>query len=124
MTTISLPKQSGIFPISLPHTLKVNQWYRWYLVLNCQSQDTPTDNSVISFEGMIKQVENPEIDISIETLTPQKQINVLADAGIWYDLVNQIMELSCNHQNNEAIEQYWRSLWPDHSIPLKPIACQ
>ena len=103
--SVKLPKSSGIFSIPLPHSLEVNKWYRWYLILDCNSSDSSGRGSVISVQGMVKRVKLPE-----------------AEQGLWYDVLDQTAKLSCTEKKNGASTQSWQALLTDNEVALDEIA--
>ena len=112
-TSIALPKTSGVFRIPIPHSLEVNNWYHWYLVLDCNSPDSSKSNSILSIEGIVKRVSLSESQSQLETKTPQERINVYQDQGIWYDALNETARLSCQNPRNTFVRESWAALLRD-----------
>lgn len=92
LETVTLPQQSGLFSLKVPESLKMNQWYRWYLSLDCSSSQTAQQDITV-WEGLIKRV-------STDTSSEEN----FAQNGIWYDALQQVAENQCNKASD------WRSL--------------
>ncbi|NES84230.1 MAG: DUF928 domain-containing protein [Moorea sp. SIO2B7] len=114
---VTLPKTSGVFPVSIPHSLEVNKWYRWYLVFDCNSPDSSND-SVLSIEGIVQRVELPGLKSQLETQTRQERIAIYKDKGIWYDVLHEAAMLRCSNPENAAP---WRELLRDDDVKLAEI---
>ncbi|HIK10538.1 MAG TPA: DUF928 domain-containing protein [Oscillatoriaceae cyanobacterium M33_DOE_052] len=102
--SISLPTQSGAFPIHFTSALAPNTWYRWYLVVDCSTPDSGETTSVLSVEGLIY----PEA-ISTLPATPQDRLQFYAEDGFWDDAINEAGEIYCS-QPNDANLADWESL--------------
>ena len=119
---VELPKSSGVFSIPLSHSLEVNKWYRWYLILDCNSPDSSGSDSVMSVQGMVKRVELPEVENQLATQDPQERIKVYAERGIWYDALDDGAQLSCTKEQNRAIAPFWQILLKDDEVAFDEIA--
>ncbi|MGK7917141.1 MAG: DUF928 domain-containing protein [Prochloraceae cyanobacterium] len=108
--SVTLPQTSDVFSIPIPHSLEENKWYRWYLVLDCNSQDS---DSVWSIDGAIRRVELSDIENQLDTLSPQERIAIYSNQGIWYDALNETAILFCRNQQNPALKQPWSNLLED-----------
>ena len=112
---ITLPKNSAVFSIPLPHSLEINKWYRWYLVLDCKASNSGGSDAVMSIEGMVKRVELPELEHQLETQPIQERIKIYAQWGIWYDALDGATQLSCGEEQNRA-NQSWQVLLRDDDV--------
>ena len=111
--SVTLPRTSGVFSIPIPHSLEVNKWYRWYLVLDCNSQDSSSSDSVLAIEGMVQRVKLPGSESQLATQTPQERIAIYADQGIWYDALNETVKLSCSNPPSAALGEPLKVLLRD-----------
>jgi hypothetical protein len=100
---VSLPPTSGFFSVSVPYELQVNNWYRWYLTINCNDNN----NNVISFEGLINR---SEIEQNLDNLTSFEKIDIYNNQGIWYDSLNETASLNCQNPNAPQAREIWLSL--------------
>ena len=103
---IQLPKTPGVIGIPLPpsakSSLKLNQSYRWKLVVNCTAQAKPED--VIALEGLVTRV----------------QLNPNLVGAIWYDeLTNRAQRFRLEPQNPE-VKRAWSELLK--SVGLEAMA--
>ena len=119
--SVKLPKSSGVFSIPLPHSLEMNKWYRWYLILDCNSSDSSGRGSVISVQGMVKRVEFPEVENQLATQDAQERIKIYAEQGLWYDALDLTAQLSCTEEKNGASTQSWEALLTDDEVALDEI---
>ncbi|HIK10539.1 MAG TPA: DUF928 domain-containing protein [Oscillatoriaceae cyanobacterium M33_DOE_052] len=103
--SISLPTQSGAFPITFTSSLEPNKWYRWYLVVDCSNPEDGPTPSFSSVEGLIY----PEA-ISPLPATPQDRLQFYAEDGFWYDAINEAGNIYCSQQPNRANLADWESL--------------
>ena len=120
--SVELPTSSGVFSILLSHSLEMNKWYRWYLILDCNSPDSSGRGSVISVQGMVKRVELPEFENQLATQDLQERIKVYAEQGLWYDVLDETAQLSCSEEKNGASTQSWQVLLTDDEVALDDIA--
>lgn len=121
---VKLPKSSGVFSIPLSHSLEVNKWYRWYLILDCNSQDSSGSDSVMSVQGMVKRVELPEVENQLANQGPQERVKVYAERGIWYDALDETAQLSCTEDEEQHVPraQSWQVLLRDDEVAWDEIA--
>lgn len=107
---VTLPSRSGVFSIPLPYSLEVGKWYRWYLILDCNSPDLFDNDSFLFIEGFLKRVELPEFKDHLDNKTSQKLITVYAQNGIWYDALNESAKLRCSNPQNYTFTEAWSRL--------------
>ena len=121
--SVTLPQTSGVFSIPIPHTLEINKWYRWYLVLDCNSHNS---DSVLAIEGMVQRVSIPEIETQLNTQFPQERIAIYSEEGIWYDALKETAILRCSNPQNAAFSEPWTALLRDvglDKVALTPLIC-
>ena len=95
----------------LSKNLEINKTYRWHLLLRLDPKN-PSGDAYIS--GRIKRIAIPEnLQNHDHTHNPRKLASVLAKAGIWYDTLTILAELS------REDPQYWHSLL--QSVGLKNL---
>ncbi len=114
-TTVSLPSTSGIFSITLPHSLAQEQWYRWYLAINCNSITNSHSHSILVIEGLVSRIA-PQTQLAA---TIQEEVASYAQQGIWYDALNSAAALACQ---NSPQDEAWVSLLNHDSVQLNEIA--
>ena len=120
---VTLPQTSGVFSISIPHSLEINKWYRWYLVLDCNSHNS---DSVLVIEGMVQRVSRPGIENQLDTQSPQERIAIYTNQGIWYDALKETAILRCSNPQNAAFGEPWKALLRDiglDKVALTPLIC-
>ncbi|NEO47580.1 MAG: DUF928 domain-containing protein [Moorea sp. SIO4A3] len=117
---VTLPTRSGVFSIPLPYSLEVGKWYRWYLILDCNSPDSFDNDSFLFIEGFLKRVELPEFKHQLDNKTSQKLITVYAKNGIWYDALNESAKLRCSNPQNSTFTEAWSRLLK--AVQLEEIA--
>jgi hypothetical protein len=124
-TPISVPSAPGIMSIQIPTTtggLEVNQPYHWFFKVRvvCGPNQAPTLNYV---EGWIQhtQLDHPLRD-RLTQATPQRQAELYAANGIWYDALTTLADLKLAQPTNQAIAQEWTDLLK--SVGLDDLATQ
>lgn len=118
---VTLPSRSGVFSIPLPYSLEVGKWYRWHLILDCNSPDSFYDDSVLFIRGLLKRVELPKFKYPLDTTnSQQKLMELYAENGIWYDALNQAAKLRCSNPQNATFAEAWSRLLK--AVELEKIA--
>ncbi|MDJ0679110.1 MAG: DUF928 domain-containing protein [Xenococcaceae cyanobacterium MO_167.B52] len=113
--SVTLPQTTNVFSIPIPHSLEVNKWYRWYLVLDCGSDNS---DSVLAIEGMVQRVSLSGIENQLNTQSPQE--------NFWYDALNKTAILHCSNPQNTALREPWIALLRNvglDKIALTPLIC-
>ena len=119
--TVTLPQRSGVFSISIPSSLALNQWYRWYLILDCQSAIDSNRNSVKWVEGIIQRIKPSNLSIESEGNLSQQLINAYAEDGIWYDALDKAAQWYCLNPQRLDFTQPWKSLLEDQAVDLASV---
>lgn len=120
-TQYALPKATqnvvtspGIRSLTLPafadlSPLEIGQDYHWELALICDSLDRSAD---IVVEGWIRRVKpNPTLALPSQPTTPQERLAYYADARLWYETVETLVELRRTQPNNPALADAWKTLF-------------
>lgn len=99
---LNLPTQAGLAP------LEVGQDYKWSFSIICQSIERSRD---ISVEGGIRRVElNSTLSNQIKQASPQKRVELYAEAEIWQDALATMAQLRRDYPSDQAIAQSWSKL--------------
>ncbi len=102
IVTFSLPSQAGLMP------LEVGQDYKWSFSISCRPNDRSADMSV---EGLVRRVElNPTLRSQLKQASPQKQVELYAEAEIWQDALATLVQLRRDYPNDSAIATNWQKL--------------
>ena len=110
---VALPDRSGIFPVRLTTKLRPEQWYRWYLVIICNSEAV----SDWEIEGFIYR-QNPQmLPDNWERRSSSEKIDFYLENGIWFDLFDQSVSLACSSD-----DMFWRSSLASPDIQLEDLA--
>ena len=118
---VELPKTSGIFSIALPHTIELEQWYRWYLVTNCQTA-TSSIGDVVQIEGFLQRKELNNSTHNLEELSPTERVSSYIEKRIWYDAFDEAVLLHCNNQSDNESKNYWQTLLKSDAVNLETIS--
>ena len=114
---LELPRTSGIFSISLPYVLSSGQWYRWYLVTDCQTA-TFSRNNVLQIEGFLQRQEvNDSIDRP-QLLSSAERVNFYTKKHLWYDAIHEAILLHCNDRLDNESKNYWQTLLKSEEVKL------
>ena len=102
IVTISLPTQAGLVP------LEIGQNYQWSLSIICQPDDRAQD---ISVQGLVRRVAlNPTLSNQLRQASPQKQVELYAEARLWQDALATLAQLRRDNPNDSAIAADWAKL--------------
>ena len=99
---LKLPTQAGLTP------LEIGQDYKWSFSLICQAIERSRD---ISVEGGVRRVElNSTLSNQIKQASPQKRVEIYAQAEIWQDALATMAQLRRDYPSDQAIAQSWSKL--------------
>jgi hypothetical protein len=102
LMSLSLPAFANLSP------LEIGQDYYWVLALICSPIDRSGEPSA---EGWIRRVEpNPNLALRVNQATPEERVALYADARLWYDTVNTLVELRRDRPNNNDLADAWNKL--------------
>lgn len=117
---IPITKTGEIISINLPEDgppLDVGKTYQWSVALLCQ----PTQTDIPIVGGKIELVEPDSVlRTQLEQKTALEQAASYGQAGIWYDMVNNLAQLRKTQPNNSTITTNWIQLL--NSVGLEDIA--
>lgn len=120
-TTVDLPAVPGIVSLSLPANskpLETGKPYHWFFKIYCNPQTTSVP---IFVEGWVQRVTpTPSLANQLKTATPQKRIDLYAEAGLWHDALTALGELRQANPQNANLTANWNKLL--HSVGLADIA--
>jgi hypothetical protein len=102
IVTLNLPTQAGLVP------LEVGQDYKWSFSIICQGNERSRD---ISVEGWVRRVAlNPALSNQLRQASPQKRVELYAEAELWQDALAALVQLRRNYPNDSAIALSWKKL--------------
>jgi Domain of Unknown Function (DUF928) len=108
---ITLPEKPGIISVSIPKSvtpLAIGKQYRWFLKVYCNEQKKSLP---IYVEGVINRVNlNAIATQQLRTATPQQQVAIYAQNGIWYQALATLLELRQNNPKDETLQNTWETL--------------
>ncbi len=112
----------GVVSVSLPSTssaLKIGKRYHWYFNIYCNQ-----DNEFItSVEGDVQLLGlNPIVQSELNKATPQQQVALYADNGIWYEALTTLANLRRTYPQDAKLADDWASLL--ESVGLQNIAAE
>ncbi|MGA7936025.1 MAG: DUF928 domain-containing protein, partial [Kovacikia sp.] len=117
---VSLPAKPGIVSVSLSAApaLEVGKSYRWFFKIYCtrSASDTP-----VYVQGSIQRVRlSSTLEQQMETASPQQQINLYAQNGIWFDALNTLANLRLANPQDQGLGADWSTLL--QSVALEDLA--
>jgi hypothetical protein len=128
IVTLGLPTQSGLPP------LEVGQDYKWSFSVICQPDDRSRD---ITVEGWVRRVPlNPTLNTQINQASPEKKVELYAQAELWHDALATLAQLRREKPNDSAVAADWvkllsaaglsditqESLLPGSAIPTRQVS--
>lgn len=100
---VPLKTQPGIMRVSLANTnisLQMNQPYRWYFNVYCQSNREEVDSYV---EGDVtRQSLSSAVQNQITQANSQQQVGLFAANGIWYEALTAAATLHCTRPSDSS----------------------
>ncbi len=112
-TTQGIVTTPGIKGLTLPgfaalSPLTIGQDYHWQLALICDPLDRSAD---IVVEGWIRRV-NPNQTLATpnQQTTPQDRLAQYADARLWYETLETLIELRRDRPNDPTLADAWKTL--------------
>lgn len=112
LMSLTIPASASVAP------LKVGQKYRWELALICNAVDRSKD---IVVEGKIERVAPaPTLERRLQQATHQERIALYADAQLWYETVDALVDLRRSSPNDIDLADAWNTLF--NSVGLETIA--
>lgn len=108
-TSLQLTKTPAAIAISLPpspeHSLKLNQSYHWYLIVNCKPKETFENDIVL--DGWVTRVQRqPNLESRSEV--------------IWYDELTNLAKIYLSKPQNTEVKKAWINLLK--SVGLEGLA--
>jgi hypothetical protein len=108
----------GVVSFQLPPTappLEVDAPYHWYFLIYC------TPENPVFVEGWVQRV-NPEPSLAtqIEEASPQEQVQLYREAGIWQDALTTLGQMRRDNPEDETLMEQWTQLL--QSIELEALA--
>lgn len=123
---LELPKNSGIFSITLPHSIQLERWYRWYLAIACQTETALLDDA-LQIEGVLQRRELKRLSNNTESLSRSELVGLYATNHIWYDTFHKAALLHCDNSSDNVSKNYWQTLLESEAVNLdlsdRPIIC-
>lgn len=113
----ALPKTSGTFAVTVPESLSVGEWHRWYLAISCGSEEFLSPRELLLNEGLIQRVERPQLQQQLAVPSLDRRSRLYAQAGIWYDALDEAARERC-----QISSRNWTNLLSE--VGLTPIAVQ
>ena len=102
IVTLTLPTQAGLLP------LEVGQDYKWSFSVICQSDDRSKD---VTVDGWVRRVElNPTLSTQLKQASPQKQVELYAEAELWQDALATLVQLRRDRPSDSAVAADWAKL--------------
>lgn len=102
IVAITLPTQAGLPP------LEIGQDYKWTFAVGCQDHDRSNDLIV---GGAVRRVElNAKLNDQLKQASPQKQVELYAEAGMWQDALATLMQLRRDNPNDSEVVSAWAKL--------------
>lgn len=88
--------------------LGVDKNYRWYLTLECNTDD-PSANPVLY--GWVQRVKLTTAQkITIARATPQERLQLYAEKGLWYETLAVLAQLRSSNPSDRSLKMEWSEL--------------
>ncbi|UBF25622.1 DUF928 domain-containing protein [Kovacikia minuta CCNUW1] len=111
-TKVNLPEKPGVIGVQMPPNfpaLKIDQWYTWSFSVICN--DSTDSDRAEQVTGLIQRVAlAPAVKQQIETASPQEQVRLYAENGIWFDALTTLGELRRANPIDSTLQEAWSRL--------------
>lgn len=97
-------------PVAKSYPLEVGEEYKWQLRVTCdvESSDRSEDKFV---EGTIKRVaSDPNLVTLLQQATPEERVVLYARAKLWYEMLEELVELRQNRPADRNLTEAWNKL--------------
>jgi hypothetical protein len=122
-SAIALPEKPGVIAVLLPATapaLAVGKNYRWFFKIYYRTA-LPEPPQFVN--GTIQRVNpNPTLSNQLKTATPQQQLGLYANNGIWFNALTTLAELRLKSPQDTQLADDWKSLL--QSVGLGDVAAE
>ena len=119
IVTLSLPTKAGLSP------LPVDQDYHWRFTVICNENERSQD---IFVGGVVRRVElDSGLREQLMVASPQEQVELYAEAGIWQDAVSTLVQLRRDNPTDLQLAADWEKLLKAVELgdiaqePIEPI---
>jgi hypothetical protein len=112
-TTLNATGKAGVIGIDLSKmvaapALKVNENYRWYLSIVCNSDNRSED---IWVDGWVQRVDLPTaLTAQLAEASPLAQVQAYLDNQLWYEAVTQLAQLMQTQPTDATVVAEWQQL--------------
>lgn len=106
--------EPGIMSLTIPpfakiSPLEVGKEYSWKLKVMCDRGDSSSFKYELG--GSLKRVAiNPTLERRIQQATPQERFALYAEARLWYETLNTMLELQQKSPNDQELASAWDKL--------------
>ncbi|NET58695.1 MAG: DUF928 domain-containing protein [Symploca sp. SIO2E6] len=112
IVAFGLPSKAGLSP------LQVGQDYHWRFTVICNENDRSQD---IFVGGVVRRVElESELKERLMVVSPEEQVELYAEAGIWQDAVSTLVQLRRDNPTDLQLAADWEKLL--NAVELGDIA--
>ncbi|MFS0517913.1 DUF928 domain-containing protein [Nostoc sp. UIC 10607] len=122
-TSFPLPNKPGIVGFKLPDSapaLAVGKTYHWYLTILCDAQDSSENPTV---DGWVERTQpGAPLSEALAKANLYKFPSIYAEAGIWHEALNSLVQLRRTEPNNLKARLDWRQFFK--SVGLSAIASE
>lgn len=88
--------------------LEVGQNYHWYFALICDAEDRSGD---VTTEGWIQRIEpDAALTTKLEAATAIERPSIYAASGVWYDAIDEVVELRQTEPRQGGVQTQWQNL--------------
>ena len=113
-----LDTQPGYKKFTLPETeapLEIDQWYRWYVKVYCDSQVA----SVQYVQGWVKRIFlTSQLDLELKQSSHNPHI-IYGNHSIWYDAIDELLNSYQSNPTDLALEKDWQNLVGAKGVSLQ-----
>ncbi len=102
----------GIMSLTVTNAqpLEFGQEYHWDLSIRCESQSIDRSQDEYT-EGKFKRVKpDPTLEQRLLQVTPSERVAIYAQAGLWYETVDSLLQLRRQYPNDKDLAEAWKTL--------------
>lgn len=96
--------------VSNLYPLEIGQDYQWELTLMCNSVDSDRSEDNVVQGGLKRVKPDPFIALRAQRATPEERVAIYADARLWYEALNTLVQLQRERPNDATLAVTWDKL--------------
>ena len=109
--------QAGLLGVPISDAgLEVDRSYTWEFKLFCNPDN---DDDYLSITGVIaRELPDGELESNLEAATPVERVHLWAESGVWYETMDELVQLRCANPEDAELAADWADLMRHPAVGL------